>query len=171
MPQWVKDLAQIQYLAWELPNIGVKKKKKSDCPKLLLSIRKGYFQEILIYFLSPLFLSATSAILTAEQALYPLDYEIPILVKDSFNRACELPQIVALKACDCDSNHVCLYLGTTGIHTGDGSSVTSVSVTDDQTGTSNVGLGPTGMGMIALGLLLLLCKYWITPPLFSSSSK
>ncbi|XP_047648046.1 desmoglein-4 [Phacochoerus africanus] len=101
-------------------------------------------------------INATSAILTAEQALYPLDYEIPILVKDSFNRACELPQIVALKACDCDSNHVCLYLGTTGIHTGDGSSVTSVSVTDDQTGTSNVGLGPTGMGMIALGLLLLL---------------
>ena len=27
VPQWVKDLAQIQYLAWELPNIGVKKKK------------------------------------------------------------------------------------------------------------------------------------------------
>lgn len=27
VPQWVKDLAQIQYLAWELPNIGVEKKK------------------------------------------------------------------------------------------------------------------------------------------------
>uniref|UniRef100_A0A8C3X9L0 Desmoglein 4 n=1 Tax=Catagonus wagneri TaxID=51154 RepID=A0A8C3X9L0_9CETA len=102
-------------------------------------------------------INATSAILTAEETLRPFDYyEIPILVKDSFNRACELPQIVALRACDCDSDHMCLNLGTMGIPSGDGSSVTSVSVTDDGTGSSNVGLGPTGMGMIALGLLLLL---------------
>ncbi|KAB0390216.1 hypothetical protein E2I00_009730, partial [Balaenoptera physalus] len=106
-------------------------------------------------------ISATSAILTAEQPLYPLYYEIPILLKDSFNRACELPQIVELMACDCDIDNMCLYPSTTGISTGDGSSITSVSVTDDQTGGSNVGLGPTGIGMIALGLLLLLHKYWI----------
>ncbi|XP_057555465.1 desmoglein-4 [Hippopotamus amphibius kiboko] len=101
-------------------------------------------------------INATSAILTTEQTLYPLCYEIPILVKDSFNRACELPQMVELKACDCDTSYTCLFSGTTGISTGDGSSVTSVSVTDDQTGASHVGLGPTGIGMIALGLLLLL---------------
>lgn len=91
-------------------------------------------------------------------------YQIPIIVKDSYNRACELPQIVVLEACDCDNDHICLYFSTTGINTGDGSSVTSDiygSVTDDQLGSSNVGLGPTGIGMMALGLLLLLCKYWI----------
>ncbi|KAB1258453.1 Desmoglein-4 [Camelus dromedarius] len=101
-------------------------------------------------------INATSAILTAEQTLYPSYYEIPILVKDNFNRACELPQILQLLACDCDSNHMCLYAGTTGISTGDGSSVTGVSVTDDHVEGSNVGLGPTGIGMIVLGVLLLL---------------
>ncbi|OWK01611.1 hypothetical protein Celaphus_00017629, partial [Cervus elaphus hippelaphus] len=77
-------------------------------------------------------------------------------VKDSFNRACELPQIIELRACDCDINHMCLYPGTTDISTGDGSSVTSVSVTDDQTEASNVGMGSTGIGMITTGILLLL---------------
>lgn len=83
-------------------------------------------------------------------------------MKDSYHRACELPQIVALEACDCDNNHVCLYPSTTGADVGDGSSATSDmdgTITDEQAGGSNVGLGPTGMGMIAMGLLLLLCKY------------
>uniref|UniRef100_A0A8C9JS78 Desmoglein 4 n=1 Tax=Panthera tigris altaica TaxID=74533 RepID=A0A8C9JS78_PANTA len=104
-------------------------------------------------------INATSAILTAEQLLYATVYQIPIIVKDSFNRACELPQIVELEACDCDYNHICLYSSTTGINTGDGSLVTSDidgTITEDQIEGSNVGLGPTGIGMIALGLLLLL---------------
>ncbi|KAI4565050.1 hypothetical protein MJG53_021087, partial [Ovis ammon polii x Ovis aries] len=100
--------------------------------------------------------NATSAILKAEQTLYSGYYEIPVLVKDSFNRACELPQIIELRACDCDINHMCLSSGTTGVSTGDGSSVTSVSVTDDQTEASNVGMGSTGIGMITMGVLLLL---------------
>ena len=138
----------------------MKEHEKKSGPKLVLGIRNSYPQEIFIFSPFSSF-SATSAILTAEQPLYPLYYEIPILLKDSFNRACELPQIVELMACDCDIDNMCLYPSTTGISTGDGSSVTSVSVTDDQTGGSNVGLGPTGIGMIALGLLLLLHKYWI----------
>lgn len=88
-------------------------------------------------------------------------------MKDSYNRACELPQIVALEACECDNNHMCLYSSTTGINVEDGSSATSDiygTVTDEQAGGSNVGLGPTGIGMIAMGLLLLLCKYWIKAP-------
>ena len=113
----------------------------------------------LIYFLSCF--SATSAILKAEQTLYSGYYEIPVLVRDSFNRACELPQIIELRACDCDINHMCLSSGTTGVSTGDGSSVTSVSVTDNQTEASNVGMGSTGIGMITMGVLLLLRKYWI----------
>ncbi|XP_021541868.1 desmoglein-4 [Neomonachus schauinslandi] len=104
-------------------------------------------------------INATSAILMAEQPLNPIVYQIPIIVKDSYNRACELPQIVALEACDCDNNHMCLYFSTTGINVEDGSSATSDvygTVTDEQAGGSNVGLGPTGIGMIAMGLLLLL---------------
>ncbi|XP_007951640.1 desmoglein-4, partial [Orycteropus afer afer] len=103
--------------------------------------------------------NATSAILTAVQPLYTGRYQIPILVKDSYNRACELPQIVQIDACDCDSNHMCLYSSTTNIYTGDISSVTSDVdglVTDDRIGESNVGLGPSGIGMIILGLLMLL---------------
>jgi hypothetical protein len=97
-----------------------------------------------------------------EQTLSPGLYQIPILVKDSYNRACELPQVVQLEACSCD-NSICLDSSTTGIYTGDVSSVTDdiyVSATDDQVEESN-GLGPGGIGMIATGALLLLCKYSI----------
>lgn len=140
---------------------------KNSGPGLVLGIRKHYSKEFQFIFFFLSFFSATSAILTAEQLLYATVYQIPIIVKDSFNRACELPQIVQLEACDCDYNHICLYSSTTGINTGDGSSVTSDidgTITEDQIEGSNVGLGPTGIGMIALGLLLLLCKYWIESP-------
>ena len=113
----------------------------------------------LIYFLSCL--SATSAILKAEQTLYSGYYEIPILVKDSFNRACELPQVVELRACGCDGKHGCWSSGATDVSAGAASSVTSVSVPDGQTEASNVGMGSTGIGMITMGVLLLLRKYWI----------
>ncbi|XP_069887006.1 desmoglein-4 [Dipodomys merriami] len=102
-------------------------------------------------------INGTSAILTAQQPLSPGTYQIPILVKDSYNRACELPQIVQLIACVCDNN-VCLHSSTTGIYTGDVSGATDIygSTTDDGVGESNVRLGPSGIGMIVLGLLLLL---------------
>ncbi|XP_049757302.1 desmoglein-4 [Elephas maximus indicus] len=104
-------------------------------------------------------INATSAILTAVQPLFPRLYYIPIIVKDIYNRACESAQTVQLDACECDSNHMCLYPSTTSIYTEDIGTITSDvywSVTDDRIGESNVGLGPTGIGMIVLGLLLLL---------------
>ncbi|XP_006899626.1 PREDICTED: desmoglein-4 [Elephantulus edwardii] len=104
-------------------------------------------------------INATSAILTAVQPLFPELYQIPILVKDSYHRACESSQIVQLYACDCDSNHMCLDPSTTTIYTGDASSNSgdiNGFVTDNGIGDSNVGLGPAGMGMIALGCLMLL---------------
>nr|KAF6471150.1 desmoglein 4 [Molossus molossus] len=104
-------------------------------------------------------INATSAILTAKQPLLAGTYQIPILVKDSYNRACELPQMVTLNTCDCDNSHKCFYSTTPGIFTGDGSSVTNDiygSVPGDRIEGSNVGLGPAGIGMIILGLLLLL---------------
>jgi desmoglein 4 len=57
-----------------------------------------------------------------------------------------------------------LHSSTTGIYTGDITWVTDDmygTVTDDGVRQSNVGLGPAGIGMIILGLLLLLCKYCI----------
>ncbi|XP_060029654.1 desmoglein-4 isoform X2 [Erinaceus europaeus] len=98
-------------------------------------------------------INATSAVLTAVQPLLPEFYQIPILVKDSYNRECESPQTVQLLGCDCDYNQMCLYPSTTDIY----SSVTNdIYITDDHVGGSNVGLGRTGIGMIALGALLLL---------------
>lgn len=85
-------------------------------------------------------------------------------MKDSYNRACELPQTVKLVACDCDNSHTCLHSSTPAISTGDGSSVISDiygPVPEDRIKGSNVGLGPAAIGMIILGLLLLLCKYWV----------
>ncbi|XP_016051471.1 PREDICTED: desmoglein-4 [Miniopterus natalensis] len=104
-------------------------------------------------------INATSAILTAEQPLSAGVYQVPILVRDSYNRACELPQMVMLDACDCDNSQTCLHSSTPGVYTGDGSSVTSDiygPVPGDRIEGSNVRLGPAGIGMIVLGLLLLL---------------
>ncbi|XP_006835190.1 PREDICTED: desmoglein-4 [Chrysochloris asiatica] len=98
--------------------------------------------------------NSTSAILTARQPLFPDFYHIPILVKDNFNRECELPQIMTLYACDCDSS-ICLYSSTTNIYSGDSSATSGFGV-EDQSGESNVGLGSAAIGMIILGLLLLL---------------
>ncbi|KAM6218525.1 desmoglein-4 [Rhynchocyon petersi] len=104
-------------------------------------------------------INATSAILTAVQPLSPELYQIPILVTDSYNRACESSQIIQLYACDCDSNHICWDSSTTSVYTGDVGSITSDAnglVTDDRVRESNVGLGPAGIGMIAMGILMLL---------------
>uniref|UniRef100_A0A8C5XRP3 Desmoglein 4 n=1 Tax=Microcebus murinus TaxID=30608 RepID=A0A8C5XRP3_MICMU len=94
--------------------------------------------------------NATSAILMTEQALSQQLYQIPIVVKDSYNRVCDSSQIVQLYACDCDTDHVCLDSSLTGIHTGD------ITVTEDQTEVSNVGLGPAAIGMMSMGGLMLL---------------
>uniref|UniRef100_A0A8C5LA65 Desmoglein 4 n=1 Tax=Jaculus jaculus TaxID=51337 RepID=A0A8C5LA65_JACJA len=104
-------------------------------------------------------INQTAALLMTEQVLSPGLQQIPIIVKDSHNRACELPQIVLLDACLCDDNRMCLHSTTTGIYTGDISSVTHDvygTVTDDPVRQSNVRLGPAAIGMIVLGLLLLL---------------
>ncbi|XP_047382752.1 desmoglein-4 [Sciurus carolinensis] len=101
----------------------------------------------------------TSAILSTGEVISPGLHQIPILVKDNYNRACELPQIVQLDACSCDNNHICLHSSTPGIYTGDISSSTDDMygiITEDQAGNSNVGLGPAGIGMIAMGACLLL---------------
>uniref|UniRef100_A0A2K6Q944 Desmoglein 4 n=1 Tax=Rhinopithecus roxellana TaxID=61622 RepID=A0A2K6Q944_RHIRO len=94
--------------------------------------------------------NATSAILTAKQVLSPGSYEIPILVKDSYNRACELAQMVQLYACDCDDNHMCLDSGATGIYTEDVTGDTYGPVTEDQAGVLR--------WMAPLLLLLCCCK-------------
>lgn len=124
-------------------------------------------QHVTWFLFSPLSsLAATSALLVAEQPLSAGAYQIAILVKDSLQRACELPQTVRIEACDCDVSPTCLHTGTPGISTGEGSSVTSVTgviqglVPGERIEGSNVGLGPAAIGMMALGLLLLLCKSW-----------
>lgn len=126
---------------------------------LALGVRKGYSQGVLTCLPCLPCSSETSAILMTEQTLSPGLHQIPILVTDSHNRACELPQTVLLDACFCDDHQVCLHSSTTGIYSGDTIWVTDDTYgTDDGVGQSNVRLGPAGIGMIILGLLLLLCK-------------
>uniref|UniRef100_F7AHJ2 Desmoglein 4 n=1 Tax=Ornithorhynchus anatinus TaxID=9258 RepID=F7AHJ2_ORNAN len=106
-------------------------------------------------------INATAAILSTGQLLSSGSYQIPILVKDSLDRTCEMPQILQLDVCECDVNQMCLFYSTTGIYAG-GTGITMITddgygtITDDRVGESNSGLGPAGIGLIALGLLLLL---------------
>uniref|UniRef100_H0X1K9 Desmoglein 4 n=1 Tax=Otolemur garnettii TaxID=30611 RepID=H0X1K9_OTOGA len=100
--------------------------------------------------------NATSAILRTEQPLLLDLYQIPIVVKDRYNRVCDSPQMVQLYACDCDNNHMCLDSSITGIHAGDITGDIYGPITEDQAEATNVGLGPAGIGMIALGALMLL---------------
>lgn len=98
-----------------------------------------------------------------EQLLSPGPFQIPILVKDNYNRACELPQYIQFIACDCDDN-LCVLSSTTGIYGEDTSLVTNnmdIYDDEDRLGASNVGMGPAGIGMMSMGILLLLCKYCI----------
>ncbi|XP_046284412.2 desmoglein-4 [Marmota monax] len=104
-------------------------------------------------------INGTFAILTTDEVISPGLHQIPILVKDSYNRACELPQIVQFDACSCDSNGICLHSSTPGIYNEDISSSPDDmygTITDDQAGDSNVGLGPAAIGMMAMGGLILL---------------
>uniref|UniRef100_A0A5F8GV57 Desmoglein 4 n=1 Tax=Monodelphis domestica TaxID=13616 RepID=A0A5F8GV57_MONDO len=105
--------------------------------------------------------NGTSAILTATQPLSLGLYQVPILVRDSYDRTCESAQIIQLEACECDDNRMCSYYSSTGIYPG-GSSITIITddnygtVTGDRVGEGNVGLGPAGIGLIVLGILTLL---------------
>lgn len=86
-------------------------------------------------------LADTAAILRAHETLWPGVYEVEVLVKDEQGKACPEPQKVKVQVCTCGNGVIC---GRTG---GNGKPTKSSE------------LGPAGIGLLILGLLLLLRKY------------
>lgn len=80
----------------------------------------------------------TAAILRAQETLWPDHYEVEVLVTDEQGKACPEPQKVKIQVCTCEDGAIC------GKRGGSGQPIKSAE------------LGPAGIGMLFLGLLLLL---------------
>ena len=85
----------------------------------------------------------TAAILRSQESLWPGMYEVEFLVKDGQGVACPNPQKVMVQVCTCEDGVVCGKRGANG---------------KPSKGTE---LGPAGIGLLLLGLLLLLRKYYV----------
>ncbi|KAM4548234.1 desmoglein-2.1-like [Odontesthes bonariensis] len=83
-------------------------------------------------------LNDTAVILRAQESIWRGFYEMELLVKDQQGKACTEPQKVRVRVCSCEDGVVCGKIGATGqLHKG-------------------AELGPAGIGLLLLGLLLLL---------------
>ncbi|XP_044538820.1 desmoglein-3 [Gracilinanus agilis] len=100
-------------------------------------------------------INATSAKLETQQTLSSGTQSLSLLVTDRQGMSCEIPETLELRTCDCDENQRCV-------------SVLPFPDGNRQKGRSSVSLGPAAIGLLFLGLLMLLCEYYI--PLFYSSS-
>lgn len=83
----------------------------------------------------------TAAILRAQETMWPGQYEVEVLVKDEQGKACPEPQKVKVQVCTCEDGVICGKQGANGQPT------------------KSSELGPAGIGLLFLGLLLLLRKY------------
>ncbi|XP_075907327.1 desmoglein-2.1-like [Nelusetta ayraudi] len=83
-------------------------------------------------------LNDTAAILRAQGTLWPRQYEVEVLVKDEQGKACPEPQRVKVRVCTCEDGVTCGKRGENGQPA------------------NNSGLGPAGIGLLCLGLLLSL---------------
>lgn len=86
-------------------------------------------------------LTDTAAILRAKEPLWAGLYEVNVLVKDEQGKACPEPQKVKVQVCTCEDGVICGKQGGNGKPT------------------KSSELGPAGIGLLILGLLLLLRKY------------
>jgi len=91
-------------------------------------------------FMFVLFLAETSAILRAVGPTWPGSYEVSFMVKDQQGFACPEPQKATIRVCTCEDGVVCGKRGAGG---------------QPKRGME---LGPAGIGLLLLGLLLLLRK-------------
>lgn len=86
-------------------------------------------------------LADTGAILRAQNTMWPGEYEVEFVVKDNQGQACPEPQKVKVRVCTCEDGVLCGKTGSRG---------------EPSKGAE---LGPAGIGLLFLGLLLLLRKY------------
>ncbi|XP_071342912.1 desmoglein-2.1-like isoform X2 [Trachinotus anak] len=82
-------------------------------------------------------LNDTAAILRAQESIWPGLYEVEFVVRDKQGEACPEPQKVRVQVCTCEDGVVCGKQGANG-----------------QT-SKGAELGPAGIGLLFLGLLLL----------------
>lgn len=73
--------------------------------------------------------------------MWPGVYEVEFLVKDEQGKACPEPQKVNVQVCTCEDGVLCGKRGANGQPS------------------KGAELGPAGIGLLLLGLLLLLRKY------------
>ncbi|XP_043833444.1 desmoglein-3 [Dromiciops gliroides] len=93
-------------------------------------------------------INGTSARLRAQKELSSAIYPLSFIVTDREGMSCEIPEILELRGCDCDEKQMCF------------DKVPSPNVNPDDTnrqrGKPSVRLGPAGIGLLILGLLMLL---------------
>lgn len=80
-------------------------------------------------------------IVRTHETLLPGSYEVEFNVTDEQGKACPAPQMVKIHVCACKAGMPCVF---------------RESQSQAQRKTE---LGPAGIAMLLLGLLLLLCKY------------
>uniref|UniRef100_A0A8D3BNA7 Cadherin domain-containing protein n=1 Tax=Scophthalmus maximus TaxID=52904 RepID=A0A8D3BNA7_SCOMX len=85
-------------------------------------------------------LNDTAAILRVQESLWPGFYEVELVIRDEQGEACPEPQKVKVRVCTCEDGVVCGKKGGNA---------------DPSKGAE---LGPAGIGLLFLGLLLLACK-------------
>lgn len=88
-----------------------------------------------------LLLADTAAILRAKESFWPGYYEVEFVVTDEQGQACPDPQKVKVQVCTCENGVVCGKRDANGQPS------------------KKSELGPAGIGLLLLGLLLLLRKY------------
>lgn len=83
----------------------------------------------------------TATILRAQESMWPGFYQVELVVKDDQGQACPEPQKVKIQFCTCEDGLQCGRWGASGM------------------ASKETKLGPAGIGILLLGLLMLLCKY------------
>lgn len=86
----------------------------------------------------------TAAILRAQESMWPGVYEVELAVSDMQGQVCPEPQKVKVQVCTCEDGVVCGKRSSHG------------------QASKEAVLGPAGIGLLLLGLLLLLRKYDVT---------
>lgn len=85
----------------------------------------------------------TAAILRARESLWPGVYEVEFNVKDDQGEACPEPQKIKVQVCTCEDGVICSKQSANG----------------KTKGTAE--FGPAGIGLLLLGFLMLLRKYYM----------
>lgn len=124
--------------------------QNNGLPGILFSVLElqNIFFSVNVCFVCVLRLSVadTAAILRVHELLWLGEYDVALEVKDEQGYACPEPQKVTVQVCTCEDGVLCGKKGFNGQVT------------------KGAELGPAGIGLLLLGLLLLLRKFMLMKP-------